>query len=177
MQSILLGAYWGARAESREEAAKKVSKFMRITTTTNPVFSRWFKLGKSRKKASSEIDLSEESVFKLLSTNNRDTDRTPIVELGFGFHAWNGSSSSVAIYIGAYEPRIPNSLLLTVDESISESEWRRLSEISISIFDPDDLVVTSHDYMKKHGDGTPIEVGGLFTYKRGSVLTRHEVEL
>lgn len=175
MGAIFLGAYWGIRPESREEVAKKISQFMRSTTATNSAFSKWFKLGKSRKKANTEIDLSEESVFKLLRTNNRDTDKTPIVELGFGFSAWNGDDSNISIHAGAYSSFVSNSLVLTVEESLSEAEWRGLCEAVISSFDPDDLVVTSHDYMKRHGDGTPIETGGVFTYKRGGVLIKHDV--
>lgn len=176
MASIFLGAYWGARPEEREVVAGKVSKLMCGMSIISPVFARWFKLGVSRKKANSEIDLSELSILQLLNTNKRDTDKTPIVELGFDFHAWNGGSSSVAIRAGVFSSLVSNGFVLKVSESLSEPQWRSLCELAVSTLDPDELVVTSHDYIERHGGGTPTEAGGWFTYRRGGDLTRHEFD-
>ena len=65
MSSIFLGAYWGSRQESREVISRKISAFMIGLGRIDGELERWFNLGNSRKKANTEIDLSENSVYGL----------------------------------------------------------------------------------------------------------------
>lgn len=176
MSSLFLGAYWGSRQESRQDCAHKISNFLTGISRVDQSFSKWFKLGMSRAKANSEIGLLEDAVFKVLKTNNRDIDKTPIVELGFSFNAWNGKDANISIHIGAYDSPMPNSVVLRPSGSESEGTWRQLCELAVSVFDPDELVVTSHDYIERHGGGMPTEAGGWFTYRRGGSLLQHDYD-
>ena len=108
-----------------------------------------------------------------MSTNNRDTDKVPIYELGFAFHAGNGSSSNIAIHCGAFDSNVSNSLVFKSTSLLTEAKWETLSRLVIELFDPDALVVTSHNHIEKKGGGKPIDVGGMFTYRKGGVLQQH----
>jgi hypothetical protein len=173
MTSIFLGAYWGARAESREAAASKIASFLIEAGNLDEGLSCWLKKGMSRKKANARIELTVTGVSASMRTNNRDVDNLPINELGYNFNAWNGKNADVAIHIAAYDSSTPNSLVLDSDPVLSESIWRQLCELAIQIFDPDDVVVTSSTHIASRGGAGPVEAGGWFTYRRGNPLQQH----
>ena len=88
-----LGLYWGPRGASSEECARRLQEFLSSIRDLDHVFSQWGEKGASRAKAMEKQvdvgDLSELTRIVEKGTQRRDTDRSRIEHIGFGFGLWN----------------------------------------------------------------------------------------
>lgn len=126
------------------------------------------------------MGISVQSIAEQLKTNNRDTDRKPIPELGFSLGAWNGdndSPASLSITSGCYEERVRNAVLLSFQapppsDDAARGALRRLVEKSVAAWDPDHAVATSTEFLDRKGARIPWEIGWV-TYQRGGTIEIH----
>jgi hypothetical protein len=170
IDSLFLGAYWKARQETRADCASRLANYIREIGAIEPTLQQWFQKSSRRQNARKAADLSIDGIVTLLKTNDREFSGDPMVELGFNLSLWNGGNASISATVGAFSPYIENSVVLSFRGACptNKNTWRRLIEEAVKAFDPDSAVVTNHDYIAAHGDGTPDQAGGWFTYVRGS---------
>jgi hypothetical protein len=173
---MLMGAYWPARRESCEQAAERFSRFLAVLSQTDPAFSRWFLKAKRKSEATAPLLADPAEIASRLTVNRRDTDKVVMPELGFGIAAWNGDEYSLSAKLGAYSPRILNSVVISGGDhgTISQHAWREAFEAAIQHFDPEHAVVTTHELLDRANAVHPWEVGWL-TYQRGQPVREHSV--
>lgn len=172
MDSLFMGAYWAERKATRDECAHSLADFISAIAPLDPSLSRWFQKGRSAKDAANSIDPTPEAIAKLLKSNMRDTSKEAIVEIGFGFGSWNGSSAMLDATIGSFSPKVRNSVVLAYTQSpiTNAAVWKRIAEAAIRCFEPESLVITNHAYIAQQGGGMPWLVGGWFTYSKHAGL-------
>jgi hypothetical protein len=146
----------------------RVSKYLRAIGSKDPSLEAWLLKAQSRKEEGTRADITPGGIASVLRTNNRDTDGEVIRELGFSVSLWNGKDASFSATVGSYSPHIKNSVVLSFHQDGPSERliWRYLFEKAIEAFDPESAVVTSHDYIVRHGGGSPSDAGGWLTYKR-----------
>lgn len=149
---LLVAGYWSQRKASRSECAARLSEFMRRIASENSLLADWYKQGRSPKQAlAHRIALDAATLEPLLRTNNRDTDKSPILELGWSFSAWNGNldqSASVMVHCGCYSQRVGNSVVLHVPRQPVEqlpTLPEALAGILIEVWEPESAVLEALD--------------------------------
>lgn len=154
--------------------ARRLIRFLLAAGSVDTSFSRWYQTANRRKDAFRPVDRSPIGLQPLLSTNNRDIDDEPILELGFGFSTWNGKTASFSGTLGGFSRTLSNVVLLRVSEHggigipLDGAAWRLLVEQAVEAFEPDSVIVTNHDFLDRQGGGTPEQLGGWLVYRRGS---------
>ena len=174
---ILVGAYWAERSESKEQAAERIVRFLRLLNSRGSQFQQWFSKGGSKASARAALSPDVVAVTSVMEANRRDTDGGEIAELGFNLAIWNGASVSFEATIGSFSPHVSNSALLTVANgapSLGSLEWKSIIEAAIQAFDPQHAVVTSHEHLSNPSVVHPWEIG-WFTYERGGELRQHSL--
>lgn len=173
MDSSFLGAYWTGRAEDRGQCASRISAFLRAAGAAHASLGPWFRKASRKSAAFKPVDISPAGIESLLTTNNSDVSGQPILDLGFSLGIWNGDNAGFSVTIGATSPYIKNAAVLSFEgvPSFNSATWLRLIGCAVEALEPDSAVVTSHDYIARHGGGMPDQVGGWFTYKRGEPIT------
>jgi hypothetical protein len=166
VSTILLGAYWGPREESRAAAIERLVRFLSHAATVDAAFAHWYRQGHSP-KPEREIPVAVGPIGKFV-THKGDGPADAPQELGHHFSAWNGGTADLNVCIGAFSRRVGNSVVLDSDPLASEDAWRRLAEAAITIFQPDRLVVTRQ--VRENGKTRP--AGDLYTYDRRGELVR-----
>lgn len=172
---MFVGAYWSQREESKEAAAARIVSFLKAISGHGEKFAAWYSKGRSRPAAlQSPLPLDAASIASKLSVNRRDSDRQPILELGFRFSAWNGESATFSATVGSWNQNVRNSVVLDIgdSDSLSEDSCRAILEDMVRIFDPEHAVVTSDECLARVGATKPWEVG-WFTYARGDGIRQH----
>jgi hypothetical protein len=92
---------------------------------------------------------------------------------------WNGAHASIRVTIGAYNPHVINTAVLSFGPEagdVDREELKGAMNAAIRAFDPDQAVVTSNERMAQAGAKKPWE-DGLFTYERGGTVKVHDVQL
>jgi hypothetical protein len=175
-ESLFLGAYWKKRQEIRSACASRIFVFLDTIHSANDSFETWFLTGKRRKLALNRIDININNINLLLKTNNRDDTGEGISELGFHIDLWNGQNLSFRVTIGAFSEVIQNAVVLSFRgiSLLDKQTWQVLIEAAIKSFDPDSAVITNQYYISRHGNGMPIEAGGLYTYIKGEKVEEHD---
>lgn len=172
MASYIIGVYWGAREESRQVCAVRISKFIESLAIYDDGLSKWFKKMVSRKAPLVELSLDAEGIASLLKTNRRDIGKEVISDLGFNFSVWtgreSGMSASLAITGGAFSPVVRNAVVVSFDSASTPSTelLQNILKAAIAAFDPDDGVVNS----RIGADPEPLT---LFSYERSKGLASH----
>jgi hypothetical protein len=96
-----LRAYWKPRKETIESCADRLFRFLTALAGCDGVFSRWFKLGMSPRKAlKSEIDFKNKTCLLDLLDKGRhrkDVGREVMEDLGFSVGMWNGGTPTKAV--------------------------------------------------------------------------------
>jgi len=172
---MFVGAYWSARKESRAEAAKRLVRFLSAIASENECLARWFLKGRSKASARTPLDLDADAVSSLLKVNRRDVDGDVMSELGFSLGIWNGETASVAATVGAHNPHIRNSVVLSFMDTpvgFNENVWKEILAAAVRELDPDQAVVTSNEYFVQKCTANPWEAG-WFTYQRGGSIEEH----
>lgn len=177
---MFIGAYWDTRKESQSECAGRISEALNLFSQVHPELSKWYLKGRSKKAASKEVGTSPEDVEAILRTNNRDSDGSAISELGFNAGMWNGSDQfpcSFDVTCGGYSDFVKNSVVLQLpagSDVLSDAEIRKVLEGMIAAFDPENALVTSHQFIDHVGGGAPWEAGGWLVYKRSDGIDNIE---
>jgi hypothetical protein len=181
---LFVGAYWGARPESREECATRVSRFLSQIAQKRPEFSAWHRLARTKKKAlESRIGLSVEEVQKALTTHRGDIDKKPIPELGYIAGLWNGRDDAgmrLFVTCGCYSERVSNAVVLDLPKKHNNPDLfdpNLLLSLLVDIvdaFDPDDAVVTSSEYTQEHVEEWRASKCGWFVYRRGEDIVENK---
>lgn len=174
---MFIGAYWGNRKETRDECAKRIADVLQRLAQNHPALGTWYQKGRSKNAALKNIvELTPDSIGRILRTNNRDTDSLPIVELGFRIGVWNGNTQLAASFsatCGGYSDVVKNRVVLDFDPSwdaglLSSERMRSILTDFIEAFDPEKAVVTSLEYMDRAGVNAPWDAGWLmYEGKRG----------
>ncbi len=170
---MFVGAYWSQRQESLEQAAERISRYLRRLVTRDE-FATWFLTARKKSAALVPVGLDPHEVASRLRVNRRDVGGDVITELGFSLAIWNGANASLRVTIGAFSPYVSNSAVLAFDASAARnpSDCRPLLEAAIDAFDPEHAVVTSHELLKRTKAKEVWEVGWL-TYGRGGQVVEH----
>jgi hypothetical protein len=195
----LIGAYWPAREESRSQCAQRLAAFLR-SLSTEPLFRQWHFIGRfnphgpeaALEPPLSPVEPSMQSLEPHFATNNRDSDGTPIVDLGFTLTPWlwNGnyeSPASLSVRCGVFCKHVGNAVILTLSarelpsDDTSLAFLRRLLEKSVAAWDPDYAVVRSQGHIDRaRGPIVPNVVyqvpaiesaGGWLAYHRGAPIS------
>lgn len=157
MESFYAGAYWTARKETVEACTSRAVACLLGLAACDPLFSRWLKLGKSRKEAlKNEVSISPEEIKALLikGVNRRDANKEIIQELGMTVGLWTGGkneeAASIMIHCGSYSTIVGNSCV--IDLPYGEEAAKRIlkietlisiAEVMVRSWDPDWVTVSS----------------------------------
>ncbi len=162
-----IGAYWSARRESKGECAHRISSLFRALAT-DPLLSEWYATALTRRSSRKHIGASVEEIHSNLTENRRDSDGTPIAELGFGMNLWNGNDAAPAtmsIKCGSFAAYVQNSIALRLPrESGDLNHMRTLLGYVVDFAEPDIAVATSLELMGE--SGMPWESPCWFFYCR-----------
>ncbi len=107
-----------------------------------------------------------------MTRNRRDSDGSPIPELGWRVALWNGQAVSFSACVGAYAPNQTNSVVISFAPGSTEprqQEQEEVLQLMIDHFDPDHAVATSNALLDRQGVSLPWEAGWL-RYMRGGHL-------
>lgn len=149
MATSIVGAYWGARKETREACAERLLNFLRALRREDPALGRWFRRMKKKTDPVLPIPDSAAALVDLLTVNLDDsTPRRAIVELGFGCSAWRGfdatAPASFLCTCGCYSTLVGNRFVLTCDDETTSHDLLRIYlKAAVDAFDPDDAI--AHD--------------------------------
>jgi len=173
---MFIGAYWGKRQESRIHCAKRIADILQRLRMAHPSLGTWYLKARSRSEAlCNSIELSPDTIGRILETNDRNSNGSSIAELGFSIGVWNGNNELPATFsaeCGAFSDFVGNSAVLNFDPSwddddlLSSERMRGLLVAFVEVFEPDVAVVTSNEYIDRAGGGSPWESGGWLVYER-----------
>lgn len=140
MENYHIGVYWGVRKEDVDVCTRRAVSFFEQLARCDPIFSRWFRLGRSRKEAlRREVKPDQETLRRLFLKGRHYTDfgHELMAELGFSIGLWNGGSDkeSVSIFIGCggYTPFVSNSCEISGLESDSPAASRLLQVSTLTM--------------------------------------------
>lgn len=116
--AFYLGAYWGQRHESPEACGDRLAQCLTSLASHTDVVATWY-LKANRKAEATQapvsVDADALTALLRLGQNRRDTDGTPIIELGFSAALWNGDlehAAGLMVQCGAWSPVVSNRFVL-----------------------------------------------------------------
>ncbi|QRK09221.1 immunity 52 family protein [Archangium violaceum] len=181
VETYYAGAYWRLRKESPEECGRRAEAFFQALAPVDSSFSRWFKLGRSRREASKHrIDTDQVTLEKMF---RRGKDRV-FEDLGFRISGWNGESNdddACAFHItcGGYADEVGNACLLNLPNTGPNAERVLTAPVLIGMlramavaWEPDEAVAMSHKHRDLIAEPHPDALVGWVTYlsrRRGTV--------
>jgi hypothetical protein len=170
---MFAAAYWSNRPETREASAQRLAEFFKSLATVSDDFGAWYLKGR-RKSTSQKVSLPTDAVgiASQLTVNRKDVGRAQIPDLGFSIDLWNGGNASLAATVGANSRYVPNSVVLSPGQSLSNATWRAIVMVLAQSFDPDHAVVTDNERLSRAGAARPWDVAWL-TYRRGEEVVEH----
>jgi hypothetical protein len=172
--AYLVGAYWQQRMESRQSCTLRVRQFLHELAGLDSSLSNWYKRQTSRKAASVPLPTDLEGLRPLLKPNRRDVGGDVIAELGFNFSSWTGqdgdTAASLAVTCGAYSPVVRNSVVVAFDPAAMPTSHllEGVMKAAVSVFDPEDAVVSSTERLSAHAALPAWKVPAMFRYGRGT---------
>jgi hypothetical protein len=97
VDDLYIGAYWKARKETSGGCADRLARFLTALSACGPVFSAWYKRGKTHRQAKpGEIHFEDKDcLLDLLEQgrNRTDVGKQVIEDLGFHIGMWNRRES------------------------------------------------------------------------------------
>lgn len=182
IEAYYAGAYWHIRKETPEECGRRAESFFSALSSVDPSFSRWFKLGNSRKQAlQHRIETSHTTLEKMF---RRGKDRL-FEDLGFRLSGWNGESSdddACAFHIkcGGHAKEVGNRCLFQLPHVGPNAERVLTAPVLTALvramamaWDPDDAIATSYthrDVASEKGEaGTFVGWVMYLSRRRGTV--------
>jgi hypothetical protein len=165
----MLGAYWGARRESVEQCAGRLSAFLTDLAACDPALGRWYERASSFRQALAR-PVSPDSAGNLVQVLDRGRNRTNvgravIEDLGFQIGLWNGQEaqkgSGLSIRCGLYWKSstpgvsIGNCVVLDLPEDLgqlrTETRMTQALTATVSAWKPDWAGVMSRAAMNARG--------------------------
>ena len=174
LEHPFVGAYWASRKETREECAKRIFQFLSSIHEIQ-IFSDWYFLSNSRRKANKPLELSLEGISKKLKVQRTDVGREIMEDLGFSLSVWNGNdeqSASFSSTIGGYSQFVGNNAVLRLPIQVAPSTSEEKSFLeglmkkTVKVFDPDEAVVTSTEFLMRINAEDPLDGGGWLVYRK-----------
>ena len=177
-ESLYVGAYWPARAESAGAcAARAVVAFERLAAV-DELLRSWSLKGARRAAARLPFDAHVESVLQALTAgrNRRDDDGSVIDALGFSLGVWNGDGAdpvglSIRCGISAAIPGLSNAVVLTLPANSARSAGLysrqgtgRLIGALVEAWEPDWATMTSNSLREAQAVTGGRPVLGYLTY-------------
>ena len=171
---FVVAAHWGSRRESLDECATRAGRLLISLRGCDPIFSQWVEfLGTGTTWTERAVQLTEKDLKAILSRgqNRRDTDGSPIPELGFGVGlstpGKQKESAHVSVHCGAYSRYVGNDCLIELpSEGPAALRLLRMDALKcilsslVASWNPDMGVVTSSEFQAQVGTLTP----GWLTY-------------
>jgi len=184
VETYYAGAYWRLRKEPPEECGRRAEVFFQALASVDPSFSRWFKLGRSRKEAlKNRIEIERTYLEKMF----RRGKLKPFDELGFRISGWNGEGDDddddCGFYIicGGYAEQVGNVCVFDLPNGGGPSSQRvRTAPVLTSLvramavaWEPDWALATSsahRDLVSEKGEaGTFVSWVNYISRRRGTV--------
>ena len=172
MPSIVIGGYWGPRAQPEDDAAAAAERTLRALAAADPSLARWYETADSAEEALSlAVEPTVERLRELLR-ENRDDDGDVMESLGRRLTLWNGEEpgASLSVHAGGTSSWVPNNAVLTLPErtpaldAVAERALRAL----VDIWRPDRGVVIGDELFDMQED-EPGEIdAGWITYLRAA---------
>jgi hypothetical protein len=172
-ESFYLGAYWGPRAESAADCARRLSGFLVTLGGVDPLLESWFETSGNRKAAlERRVDPSVETLEELLLAGRARRDdgpRSVMTELGFSVALWNGQDVQVGLSVRCGAPTaVPgltsNSVVIQLPEAdgIAMALYQRDTDLAmlravVTAWRPSWCTLTSHR-LRKGQEPKPGEV-------------------
>lgn len=166
---MFIGVYWGARRESRERVADKLSSFLRAIAFVDPVVSSWFFTARRKSEADKPLLTDLVTISQALEVSRKDIGREVMTDLGFSLGVWNGGALSLSVRMGSDNPSIQNSVVISCHDShpgLSAQAARDVLDRAIAIFQPERGAVTTTTLLNQVSAKHPWEAGWL-VYQRG----------
>jgi hypothetical protein len=168
------GASWGARKESIDACADRLLRFLTELSSCDAVFSRWYKLGMSRRKAmQAEIDFRKKDYLLGMlekGRNRTDIGKKVIEELGFSVWMWNGAacdekSVGLNVHCGSYTtgPAVGNGVSIDLPEDLGDlRDAERMAKVLLAVarcWEPDTARVSTVQPIRAEDivPGRPVE--------------------
>jgi len=116
-ESVLLAAYWSARAAGLDESAQRLTACLAELASVGQPFQTWFRKGRTRAEAlSSPISVSPDTLAILLTKGQNRADMTGevIPSLGYAVSLWNGDDVEFSAGVGRTSPWVTNLVILRI---------------------------------------------------------------
>ena len=152
LESYYAGAYWGPRKEKPGECAKRLQIFLDNLPTVDPIFSHWFRQGRTRKDALSKPIKPDHKALE--ESLRRSVDRH-FKNLGCSIWAWNGvcvdyDDSGFNIQCGGYFEHLSNVCVFKLptrgphaDRILTGHTLARLVKSMVLAWEPESAISTS----------------------------------
>ena len=179
IDTYILGAYWGARAETLSDVASKALQTLTELRETDEQFLKYYESATSRKKAlEKEVLLDQEHIRRLCVEFVRkgELGADGFAKMGFLFGMWTGQkegeSCGIQFKVGhKFEtPNLSNVCIInlpyegsTRTRLLQQEVSKRILGILVKIWKPDYAVLTSTHLRDKLGVGNKI---GWITYRK-----------
>jgi hypothetical protein len=129
---MIIGVYWRARGEPREDAAERLSQFLESATAVvhEPALREWFLKDSTRVAARTRVPTDSATIAEVLSTNRRDVNGSVTPELGFRLSIWNGVDVSFEATIGSSNARVGNAAVVSFCRWSPRAQRRTMASAS-----------------------------------------------
>ena len=181
-ESLFIGAYWNAREEQLDDCSEKIVDF--LTQLSDFLDVQHWELRKRKKSIKKQIiELNKDYIASTLNTNKRDDNNSPIRELGFNLGIWNGANDFpiiISITCGAFSQFVKNTIILRfppaeLNEILPRLDfYQKLISIFIEVWNPDNVLLTSNEYMSRNEVDVFSKEGGWLVYSKGKPIIRND---
>lgn len=165
----IVGVYWRARRESKQDCSTRTSQFLGSLESCHPRLGAWIKKQRTRREPATPIPRDMAALESVWRSNRNDVGGAVLDELGFHLGAWSGTST-LSITCGASTPVIANCAVITLGEewSPSTSSLREMLQAAVVAFEPEHGVAISQVSLAQQNPQLIWEAAGVVNYSRAS---------
>jgi hypothetical protein len=179
VESFVIGAYWGSRAEALPEIKDKVLQTLRRLANTDEQFFHWYERGMSRKLAlEKKVSWDMDAIEKICrrAVKKGELDERGYAKNGFVLGLWTGhkddEASSISFTVGDVFaiPNLSNNCILSIpfkgaarERLLEPAKVKEIMSILVEIWEPDYTVLTSDGLRDRMDAGNKI---GWITYQK-----------
>lgn len=153
-----IGAYWGSRASSIEDAADTTAEFLSRLYARQEVFQNWFLTAGSKREAlDNKAHTDASSVANLLRCDDK--------ELGFSLRLWNGKEREdggvgLSLTVGSVATFVKNRVVLRLSSSLlnDPSLLKAVTCDIVECWKPQFAVTTSDQIRSRFKSGSDCEI-------------------
>lgn len=178
--SLLIGFYWGLRAESLDGCADRVSALLQWLPRFNPSFRHLCPApGTPAHQRSLRVSSSKPAVHALLNSGLTypDVGNTPFYETGYRIGLWNKGENECMIHVGVNCGSVVNGIgnlcLLRIQpdtkaqrELCQSSQLEEICRTLIDLWDPENGTVTCNLLIDAVHPDAKIPDIGWYVYRR-----------